>query len=64
MSIRKNQDRLSVWVNNVNENSVLAAGNLLKSVLQAKIVFQVHSESIKAGTAGSSFGGRQARFVL
>ena len=69
VSLRKNQDRLAVWIRSgtANESAVLAIGNRWKNVLelrgQSKIGFQVHAEAIKSGAGGSSFS-RNARFVV
>ena len=60
VSVRKNQDRLAVWIRSgtANESAVLAVGNRWKNVLelrgQSKIGFQVHSESMKPAANNSA----------
>ena len=75
VSVRKNQDRLAVWISSgtANESAVLAVGNRWKDILelrgQSKIGFQVHAEAMKSGGGGGGTGGgssfsRNARFVV
>ncbi len=72
VSVRKNQDRLALWLSAgpSNEGAVTAVGARWKQVLelrgQAKIGFQVHAEAISAGGGaggGSSFS-RTAKFFV
>lgn len=62
VSVRKNQDRLAVWIRSgtANESAVMAVGNRWKDLLelrgQTKIGFQVHAESLKSGGGGSAGG--------
>lgn len=70
VSVRKNQDRLCLWLScgPSNETAVMAIGNRWKQVLelrgQVKIGFQVHAEAISGGTTGGSSFSRSAKFVL
>ena len=62
VSLRKNQDKLSLWTGGSNEKAVLAIGNLWKKVVPLKIAFQVHSEAMAGG--GSNSSTRTSKFIL
>ncbi len=68
VSVRKNQDRLCLWLSSgpSNEAAVMAVGNRWKQILdlRQKIGFQVHAEAISGGTTGGSSFSRAAKFVL
>lgn len=67
-SLRKNQDRVSLWLNAAaNESAVMAVGARWKAAMglrgQTKIGFHPHSDALRQ-LANTSAGGRQAKYVL
>jgi len=65
VSVRKNQDRLSVWIRSgaSNEAACLAIGTRCKTALKGnvKLAFQLHGDAMKNT---SSFGSRNAVWTL